>query len=705
MAKDHPRVPYGAVYFRKSNPPREDWDRDYATAAEDGLNTFRHWFMWSAIERAPGRFDWEDCDRQLDLAARHGLSTIIAEFTMAAPDWLIRKLDHARMRTADGRPMASQLSPSATVGGFGEGLGGAGPLTLNDPEVHERVMAFLTRLAERYRGHPGLMGYDVNNEVNYQPQFDFSDPTAAAFRRWLQQKYGSLDALAEVWHRYSYADWDDIMPPRQVQPYAECLDWMTFREDNFYGHVADKIRTIRIADPDATIVSHGIAGAVTALAGHGCNDWRAAEQVDIYGYTWIAARKGNQPWRNFFAGDLIRGAARGKPFWHAERQGGPLWMQPQVLGRDKSDARVATPEDIRLWSLASFAAGARGMMNLRYRPLLDGPLFGAFGAYGMDGSRTPRSEMQAAIGRWANAPEQAELMAAKPVRGEIGILMIPEAQRFDRLLSSEGGFTTYQDAMWGAYRGLFDLGLQPDWVHEDDIDRYDVIYAPYPIMIPAALAARLTAWVERGGKLISEACPGYFQDMGRVGARQPQNGLDRLFAVVEDEVEFMPDIAHRTTLIAGEDRLPCGGFIQSYRATGAKVLGRFDDGRAALTTSSCGEGMTLLIGTHISAAHFRELEAGQVGAASWFRTCRDWAGLEATVETGNINVKGRLHVNGNRQFIWLINPTDAPQPVTVRVGGSSVRAASYAWGDLSDGIVPARDAIVLSHQDHPGGSG
>ena len=24
--------PYGAVYFRKSNPPEEDWARDYATA-------------------------------------------------------------------------------------------------------------------------------------------------------------------------------------------------------------------------------------------------------------------------------------------------------------------------------------------------------------------------------------------------------------------------------------------------------------------------------------------------------------------------------------------------------------------------------------------------------------------------------------------------------------------------------------------------
>ncbi|MEZ4659463.1 MAG: hypothetical protein R2911_18035 [Caldilineaceae bacterium] len=49
-----PAFPYGAVYFRKSNPPQADWARDYGVAAEDGMNIFRHWFLWSAIEIAPG---------------------------------------------------------------------------------------------------------------------------------------------------------------------------------------------------------------------------------------------------------------------------------------------------------------------------------------------------------------------------------------------------------------------------------------------------------------------------------------------------------------------------------------------------------------------------------------------------------------------------------------------------------------------------
>lgn len=697
MPAEMPQVPFGAVYYRKSNPPREDWERDYAVAAQDGLNTFRHWFMWSAIERRPGVYDWDECDRLLDLAAENGIATIIAEFTMAAPDWFQRQHAQYRQVRADGKLMESTFSPSCAVGGFGEGLSGAGALTLNAPEVHAAAMGFLTELATRYRGHPGLLGYDVNNEVNFQPDYDFSEPSAAAFRVWLRERYGDLDTLGEAWRRYSYADWDDIVPPRFVKPYPECLDWMEFRRDNFYGHVADKIETLRKADPDSMIASHGIAAAMTAMARHGCDDWRAASQVDIYGYTWIAARKGNEAWRNFYGGDLIRGAARGKPFWHAERQGGPLWMQPQVLGRDRDDGRVAEPQDVRLWSLASFAAGARGMMNLRFRPLLDGPLWGAFGSYAMDGSRTDRSDMAASVAKWLNAPEQADAMAAKPVRGEIGLLVVPETQDWDALISHEGGFTTYSDAMWGAYRGFFDLGVQADWVHCDDIDAYPVLYAPYPIMWPEALARRIAAWVEAGGVLISEACPAYFGDRGRVGTVQPNFGLDAIFGATEAHVEFMPDIAGRDMIQCDGHDIRCGGFRQVYEATTGEVLGHFGTAEQgpAIVGNTHGKGRTLLIGSHVSAGHYA---AEAPGNRAWFDWCLHWAGIHPRVTSTNPHLVCRLHESSAGRYLWIVNPDRAPQSARVTLDGAPV-AGQVLWGDGIDGgraVVGGRDAVVLA---------
>src|SRR5689334_10798868 len=48
-AADNLVFPYGAVYFRKSNPPAGEWERDHKTAAQAGMNMFRHWVMWSAV--------------------------------------------------------------------------------------------------------------------------------------------------------------------------------------------------------------------------------------------------------------------------------------------------------------------------------------------------------------------------------------------------------------------------------------------------------------------------------------------------------------------------------------------------------------------------------------------------------------------------------------------------------------------------------
>lgn len=700
MDKVNLQVPFGAVYFRKSNPPREDWERDYGVAAEDGLNVFRHWFMWSAIERSPGQYDWEEYDRQLDLAAQNGIKTIIAELIHSVPDWAIRKFAHGRQIKSDGTPLSAIMGVSSATGGFAANGGGAGALTLNCPEVREAAGNFLTALATRYKDHPGLLGYDVWNECNYSPDVDFSTYTKAQYRIWLKDKYGTLDALAQAWYRYSYSEWDDIEPPVQTAPYPENLDWLAFKRDDFYSQMQWRIDTIRAVDRDSLIAAHGVAGAIPDMAARGCDDWLAASKVELYGYTWVGARKGTQPWRNFYGGDLTRAASRGKPFWHAERQGGPLWLQPQVWGRDKEDGRVAEPEDIRVWTMSSFAAGARGVLNLRWRPLLDGPLFGAFGSYGMDGSRTPRSDMASTIAKWANHPDQKDVFAAKPVRGEIGILVVPETQQYDYLLNHKADSGLYADAMWGAYRGFFDNNIQADWVHIEDIDAYDALYYPYPIMFTQAQADQLAKWVEKGGRLICEACPGYFGDRGRVGTTQPNHGLDAVFGVREDEVEFMPDIGDRIHLEMDGLKLQGGGYLQSYTLAGGRERGRFDDGRLAVVENTHGRGATLLIGTNPSVGYFKSSTHDN---ARMFAQVLDWAGKDQHITPNNPQIQARLHADGDTLYAWLVNTSRKPQSGVVKIaqGYGARSGGTLSWGGEGAAIegmrytIPPRDVLVV----------
>ena len=698
MLRNDLQLPYGAVYFRKSNPPEQDWERDYKVAAEDGLNIFRHWFMWSAVETSPGVYDWAEYDRQMDLAAANGIKTIIAELIHSVPDWAVRRFAHARQIRANGSKLSSQMGVSTATGGFSGNGGGAGALSLNCPEVKEAAGRFLRELAGRYKDHPAMYGYDVWNECNYAADVDYSDFAKAAFREWLQRKYGTLKDLSLVWHRYSYSTWDDIEPPIHMAPYPECIDWLQFKRDNFYGQMQWRIDTIRSVDPKNMIVAHGVSGAIPNMASNGCDDWLAASKVEVYGFTWVPARKGAEAWKNWYGVDIVRAAARGKPFWHAERQGGPLWLQPQVIGRDKEDGRVADPEDIRLWSMTSLAGGARGIITLRWRPLLDGPLFGAFGSYGMDGSRTSRSEMASQMAKWANSPAQARLWQAQPVRGEVGILVVRETQEFDYLLNFDREQKPYPAAMWGAYRGFLENGVQPDWVHIDDIHTYDFLYFPYPVMLTSEQTERLAGWVEKGGVLVAEACPGYFGNAGKVGIRQPNMGLDRVFGALEHEVEFMPDIGDRIHFSFGGKPVDGGGFLQSYRPAGGQECGKFDDGRVAVIEHSYGGGRTLLVGTNPSVGYYR---ASSADNRQFFADVFRWSERERHVRLSNPAIFARIHKGESNSFLWLVNPTRQDQSTEVSFGRiGNVRLRECMWpvdGSFGGNAfnVGARDVQIL----------
>jgi beta-galactosidase len=67
--------------------------------------------------------------------------------------------------------------------------------------------------------------------------------------------------------------------------------------------------------------------------------------------------------------------------------------------------------------------------------------------------------------------------------------------------------------------------IQADFVGIDDIGEYPMIYLPYPEMLRRTTADKLRDYVSKGGKLISEGCPGYFGDGGKAGTVQPNLGL------------------------------------------------------------------------------------------------------------------------------------------------------------------------------------
>jgi beta-galactosidase len=684
--------PAGAVYFRKSNPPSEDWAKDHKTASQIGMNTFRHWFMWSAIEVAPEKYDWADYDRMMDLAAQNNIKVVIAESVTSAPEWAFRKYASALYKANDDSLIYSQISGSSDTGGFPG-------LCLDNPEVKALAERFLTTLIERYRNHPALLGWDLWNETTYeggrpQKMYCFCEASKKKLREWLNVRYGSLEKVRKVWQRYSLETWEDLEPPRNFSGYSESLDWLQFRVDNAYMLFDWRIKLFRSLDPKHLVTCHGVAGTLESYASSTHNEWMAAKRVDVYGLTWVASRHGTEPWRQFQAFDLARAGARGKPFWHAEAQGGPLWMQPQVIGRPKEDGRVTEPEDVRIWNMISFSGGARGLLYCRWRPLLDGPLFGAFGPFGMDGSVTPRAEMAGKTLRWANA--HPELWKSRPIRGDVGLLFAPESELFNYV--QQGSTDFYLESMRGAYQAFFDSNIQADFVALENIDEYKVLYVAYPVMLKSETVALLKEYVVKGGTVISEGLPAYFGDHGHVGTVQPNYGLDEIFGARETYVEFNPDISEKLMLEVNGRNVYGRYFRQEYELKGGEAVGHYTNGAIAAVEHQTGSGRTLLIGSFPGAGYY--LHHGAETKAM-FAGFLKMARVTPQVSIDDNAVQARLHQGQGGTYLWVTNPTTSARTVKVSFepGVGKFGRAEDLWGKLAIKLEDQQVAVNLPPKD------
>ncbi|GHV40304.1 beta-galactosidase [Spirochaetia bacterium] len=685
-----PPVEIGAVYFRRSNPPEEDWERDYAVAKEDGHSMFRHWFTWNAVHVAPDTFDWEPYDKHLALAAKYGIKTIIAEHIYEAPDWLYHKYPHARLETANGSRFHSQMGNSNAVG--------LTRMCLDNPEVLEEAKKFLFELARHYRDNPGLYGYDIWNECSLYnaASLCYCPATQGAFRQWLREKYDdNLDTLRNTWRRFSIAAWEDVEMPRQIQPYPDTIDMIHFQNDDALKWMKIRRDTLRQADSKHYIVAHGNAKTFCDLPACG-DDYRPVEFCDIYGYTfWY----GNGC-HTMLGSDMIRIAAAGKEFWRAEAIGKSDWAgrgghtTPVLKQEEMSD-----PGNIRLDALYSFAAGSRGYINPRWRSLQEGALFDGYGWYNLDGSRSPRSEEVKKIGAWANDKKNRDLWNAQPVRGELGLLLLDDAEIF--CYSFYGSTEYYSLAYQGAYEAFLDCNIQADPIRLNHINDYKIIYAPFPVSLSDDVVEKLTAWVDQGGVLCFEGCPGYFSAEGHAFAKQPARGLDALIGAKQDEVSFGPDMWHGLEFSSAQGRCGGGVFRQSYLPEKGKATAWYDDGKAAVIENAYGKGKVRTVGTMAGYGYKLGYKAEYL---NYFSSLLPFAGRVPLVRSDyNSGLISRIWANKTDVYLWCINRRPYSQDVVLELNDkyfSPSRAEPLRGGEAQAAgnylrfTVSGRDASV-----------
>ena len=157
------------------------------------------------------------------------------------------------------------------------------------------MRTFLETVVRRYKGCAHLHGWDIWNELRWNVQADglvcYCPHTLAAFRDWLDERYGGLDGLNRAWLR-RYASWEEVQPGKlPSRPYTEMMafqHFLTWRADR---HAAAALRAGQGARPRPA--GHGPRGEAVAASPRDAGDVRHGAEP---GQRLVHGRDAPTPW-------------------------------------------------------------------------------------------------------------------------------------------------------------------------------------------------------------------------------------------------------------------------------------------------------------------------------------------------------------------------------------------------------------------------
>src|SRR6202050_4950566 len=206
-----------------------------------------------------------------------------------------------------------------------------------------------------------------------------------------------------------------------------------------------------------------------------------------------------------------------------------------------------------------------------------------------------------------------------------------------------------------------------------------MIYLPFPEMLKKSTPDNIRDYVAKGGKLVSEGCPGYFGDGGTAGTIQPNLGLDQLFGARETYVQFTPDLLTKLTLTVKGKEIAGQYFLQEYKTAGGQAVGQYANGHIAAVESTFGKGRTLLIGSFPGGGYFR---SHAPSTREFFAGLLAWAGVQQQVQSSDPEVKARIHQGTGGTYVWVVNPTRTEKNVKIALPSTFHRAVEL-WQEGS----------------------
>ena len=376
--------------------------------------------------------------------------------------------------------------------------------SLSDPAWRAKIAA---RLGETVRAHRAQrpLYYALGDEPGIADlsafwDFDFSPPSLAAFRRWLEGRYGTLAALNSQWAS-KHAAWDAVVPmttaeaiKRQDGNWSAWGDFKEFMDDEFARALSLGTQAVHAADPAAVAAIEG--GQIPGWGGYDYSRLASAvDAIELYdGGGNVEILRSLNPKLALLTTSADPGAQEAHQIWRTLLRGGRgvvFWDPRNDIAFERGQAVAPVLREIK-----------GGIAQLL--------------------AKSERRTAPVAV-LYSPASVRAQWMLDWQPKGTAWSDRDP-GEVYEEANAVRSSMTAYLDALGRA--GLEPRVLTRELIEGGALERgLRVLVLPRAFALSEKEAARIRSFVLGGGTLIADGTPGLYDEHLRRLARPPISDL------------------------------------------------------------------------------------------------------------------------------------------------------------------------------------
>ena len=626
------------VAFYPEHWPEEMLAEDIRRLRVAGVNTVRMAeFAWTLIEPRPGDFRFDFFDRVISALGEAGIQTILCTPTAAPPRWL--SFAHPEILRVNAEGIRFEH-------------GGRVHASYSSPVYRDYSRRITRAMAEHFRNHPHVVGWQTDNEFLCGFTDDHSEAAQANFCGWLRHRYdGDIDALNEAWGNafwsQTYGSFDEIPTPlaRPAGPsQSHRLEFGRFLSDEIVVFQGEQVAILREANPGWWITHNGCFPGL---------DYRGefGRQLDVLGYDsypFFNQSPQQRPASHAFNLDRVRA-------W----TGNFLVLESQAGAGSGPWRTTETPEpgELRRLAYTALARGADGLFLFNWRTCSFGHEIHWQGV--LDADNQPRRRYR----EFCQLGEEISRVGVALRGTSVVVQVAVAASDNDEALGDQAYPLTLpgpQKMAEGVHQWFFQAGYAVGCIHPtDDLRGVPVYVLPHWPIIHPDWVVPLERYVADGGTLVIGARSGT-RDWTNRAVTDTFPGLLRTLAGVRVEEYGIRNTPEERPLELdfADASIPAGVWYEQLLPDAdtevvARWRGRHLTDEAAITCRRHGAGRVYYVGSNLEGALLEVLLPRVIAGA----------GLQRILPGLPPRIEAVCRENATRRLWFLINHNETATPI------------------------------------------